>query len=323
MQGVLNLYKPSGPTSHDVVARVRRVVGMKHVGHAGTLDPMARGVLVVCLGAATRIIEYWSELPKSYVAEMVLGIATDTQDTSGQVTEERPAAEIQETDLRAALTRFRGPILQVPPMVSAVKHGGERLYRLAREGRKVERAPRPVTIHALECLEFHPGERPRARLAVTCSGGTYVRTLCADIGAALGTGAAMSDLERTAVGPFRVEESLSLDDLATATFAGRLSERLISPADALAHLPAVVLDEAACRAVMQGRAVQPPERWQPPQPPNNGGSGLPPLLGGWGGKHTGPLRLLNARGELIAIARIQQQDGTARLAPEKVFGSPA
>ena len=321
MNGVLNLYKPSGPTSHDVVARVRRVVGMKRVGHAGTLDPMARGVLVVCLGAATRIIEYWSELPKSYVAEMVLGIATDTQDTTGQVIAERPAGGVREADLRAVLGRFRGPILQVPPMVSAVKHAGERLYRLAREGREVARAPRPVTIHALECREFQPGERPRARLAVTCSSGTYVRTLCADIGDALGTGAAMSDLERTAVGPFRVEESLSLDDLAALAAAGRLSERLISPADALAHLPAVVLDDAACRAVMQGQTIP-------------GGEGAKGRGGDTAGRDVSPsrplapspprvVRLLNSQGELIALARVQEQDGMVRLAPEKVFGAPA
>jgi tRNA pseudouridine55 synthase len=300
MNGVLNLYKPAGPTSHDVVARVRRLVGVKRVGHAGTLDPMARGVLVVCVGAATRIIEYWSELPKRYVAEMVLGIDTDTQDTTGEITEERPAGHVREEDLRSALARFRGPILQVPPMVSAVKHEGERLYRLARAGREVTRSPRPVTIHALECLEFRPGGRPRARLAVTCSGGTYIRTLCADIGAALGTGGTMSDLERTAVGPFRVEESLSLDDLAALAAAGRLGERLISPADALSHLPAVVLDEDACRAVAQGKAVE-------------GDAAVPP---------NGPLRLLSPSGELIAIARLRERDGTVRLEPDKVFWSP-
>lgn len=310
MNGVLNIYKPPGPTSHDVVARVRRAVGVKRVGHAGTLDPMARGVLVVCVGPATRIIEYFGALPKSYMAEMVLGIATDTQDTTGRVIEERRAGHLRADDLHGALAAFRGPILQVPPMVSAVKHEGERLYRLARAGREVERAARPVTIHALECLEFQPGERPRARLAVTCSGGTYVRTLCADIGAALGVGAAMSDLERTAVGPFRVEESLPLDDLGHLAAAGRLAERLLCPADALSHLPALVLTEEQCRAVSQGRAITPP----PPAP-------LPETERGAGGKESPPIRLLSPSGVLVGIARLRPEGGTSRLAPEKVFSA--
>jgi tRNA pseudouridine55 synthase len=312
MQGVLNIYKPSGPTSHDVVARVRRVLGVRRVGHAGTLDPMARGVLVVCIGSATRIVEYFGDLPKRYLAEMTLGVATETQDTTGRVLQERPAEHVREEALRAVLERFRGPILQVPPMVSAVKHEGRRLYELARAGHEVERAARPVTIYELELRAFQPGERPTAVLAVTCSGGTYVRTLCAEIGDALGTGAALSDLERTAVGPFRAAESRTLSELEQLAAEGRASEALLSPAAALAHLPTVVVDEAGCVAIAHGRSVPvldgPADRL-----PHH----FPRLRGD---KQTGGhYRVLAPDGELIAIGRVDERDGSRVVAPEKVF----
>jgi tRNA pseudouridine55 synthase len=303
MQGVLNIYKPSGPTSHDIVARVRRLLGVRRVGHAGTLDPMARGVLVVCVGNATRIVEYLGGLPKSYRAEMTLGIATDTQDITGRVLEERPAEHVGEEALRAVLEQFRGPILQVPPMVSAVKHEGRRLYQLARAGREVERAARPVTIYELELRAFGPGERPRATLDVTCSGGTYVRTLCAEIGAALGTGGALSDLERTAVGPFRAAESRTLEELELLAAEGRAHEALLSPAAALTHLPTVVVDEAGCAAIAHGRSA--------------------PVLDSPAEQAAVLYRVLDQAGELVAIGRVDERDGSRVVAPEKVFRTAA
>lgn len=305
MQGVLNLNKPAGPTSHDVVARVRRALKLRRVGHAGTLDPMARGVLLVCVGSATRIVEYFRDLPKSYRAELLFGVTTDTQDITGAVREERPAGHVRAEELKAVLERFRGPIAQVPPMVSAVKHEGRRLYQLARAGQEVARAPRPVMIHALSLCAFEPGEHPRALLSVTCSGGTYIRTLCADIGEALGVGATLADLERTRVGPFSVEESLTLEEMETLAAAGRIVERLLSPAEALSHLPAVVLDAAACRALSHGqRAVL-----QPSPLRSVPAADL-------------PLRLLDAAGELVAIGRLRQEEERFIVTPEKVFRSP-
>jgi tRNA pseudouridine55 synthase len=335
MTGVLNLYKPAGPTSHDIVAQVRRLLGVRRVGHAGTLDPMARGVLVVCVGNATRIIEYFADLPKQYVAQMTFGIETDSQDTTGMIQAERDATHLRAEDLVAVLDRFRGPIMQTPPMVSAVKHEGRRLYELARAGHEVERKARPVTIYELKTGAFQPGPRPTATLAVTCSGGTYVRTLCADIGTAAGVGAAMSDLERTAVGPFRGEDALSLEALAELAAEGRVNEVLIPPARALEHLPAVVVDEADRVALAQGRRVG---LTPPPCPPPRSGEGggttpqaagedatpsAPPLRfgEGAGGGVKSPLRVLTPDGDLVAIARVQSRDGQPVLAPEKVFVS--
>jgi tRNA pseudouridine55 synthase len=312
MQGVLNIYKPSGPTSHDVVARVRRLLGVRRVGHAGTLDPMARGVLVICVGSATRIVEYFSEMPKSYLAEMTLGIATDTQDVTGRLLEEKPAQHVKQEALREVLGQFRGPILQVPPMVSAVKHEGRRLYELARAGQEVERAARPVTLYDLELRDFRPGERPTATLAVTCSGGTYVRTLCAEIGAALGTGAALSDLERTAVGPFRAAESRTLEELERLSTEGRLQEALLAPAAALAHLPTVVVDEAGCVEIGHGRAAAYTGEREGAAPRAAEGEEPSPVV-----------RVLDEAGELIAIGRVDERDGSRVVAPEKVFRTAA
>ncbi|HEY3414743.1 MAG TPA: tRNA pseudouridine(55) synthase TruB [Armatimonadota bacterium] len=216
MDGFLIIDKPAGWTSHDVVARVRRLAGQKRVGHTGTLDPDATGVLLVCLGAATRLIEYIDDFHKSYRATMALGVETDSEDASGVITCVRSAADITAAALNAALPAFRGEIEQIPPMVSAVHHDGKRLYELARAGVTVERKPRPVTIYRLAASDFGPGEIARATLCVECSSGTYVRTLCADIGTALGVGGHMETLRRTAVGPFTEADAIPLDSLDNA-----------------------------------------------------------------------------------------------------------
>ena len=238
MDGVLNIRKPGGPTSHDVVDEVRRIFEQKKVGHAGTLDPMATGVLVVCLGRATRIVEYLMGAPKEYRARMALGISTDTQDATGAVTGERDASPVTREAFEEAAAAFVGEIEQVPPMISALKHGGRPLYKLARDGITVERAPRTVTIHSIEVIGFQPGvggQEPgaegaspslllEAEIRVRCSSGTYIRTLCADIGEKLGCGAHMTALERTSVGRFRIEDSVTLEELCRASSEGRMGK---------------------------------------------------------------------------------------------------
>ena len=240
--GILIIDKPSDWTSMDVCARVRRLLGERRVGHAGTLDPMATGVLPVFVGRATRAVEFAAEGEKEYVAGLRLGVVTDTQDTSGTVLEERPVADLHQ-DLDRVLERFRGDILQVPPMYSAVKVKGQKLYQLARKGVEVERKPRPVTIHSLELEEQ---ESPRDFiLRVRCSKGTYVRTLCHDIGAALGCGGTMYSLRRTAACGFTEREAVSLDALARAAEEGE-AERLLMPVESLfAAYPALTIDGQA------------------------------------------------------------------------------
>lgn len=247
MDGVVNVYKPMGPTSHDIVDRMRRLFGQKRVGHAGTLDPMATGVLVVCLGKATRIVEYLTDSVKEYHATMVLGVRTDSQDATGVVISESDASQITPEAFSSILARFRGSIEQVPPMISALKHEGKPLYKHAREGRTIERPARQVTVHSIHTTGFRPGDRAEVDLVVVCSSGTYIRTLCADIGEALGCGGMMSRLERTRVGGFDVSKSATLDDLATSP-----ESHVVAVADALGEMSAVELDKEAEWRVVHG-----------------------------------------------------------------------
>lgn len=205
--GVAVVNKPTGVTSHDVVTALRRRLGTRRVGHTGTLDPLATGVLVLCVGAATRLAEFIPTEPKEYEAEVVLGKETDTQDSTGTVVAEHDASRIQPEDVGMALERFRGPILQVPPMYSALKSGGQRLYNLARRGQTVDRPPRPVCIHDIALLDFRSGSHPILKIRVVCSSGTYIRTLAHDLGRVLGVGGCMSRLTRTRVGPFTLSQA--------------------------------------------------------------------------------------------------------------------
>lgn len=249
--GLLNINKPQGPTSHDIVARVRRGTRVKKVGHAGTLDPMATGVLVLCLGPATRLSEYVMGSPKTYRARVHFGITTDTYDAEGDVVAE-DAAPVAEDALRAALEPFRGDIMQIPPMYSAIKQGGKKLYDLAREGKEVERPPRPVTISRLDLLMW---EAPVATLEIECSPGTYIRSLAYDLGQALGVGAHLAALERSASGQFTVADAVAWDDFQAAVEAGTWRE-FVQPADlALADVPAVHLDEAQANTVRNGGMI--------------------------------------------------------------------
>jgi tRNA pseudouridine55 synthase len=248
-----------------VVGRCRRIFGQKRVGHGGTLDPDATGILLVGLGRATRLLRFLAPLPKSYVAEVVLGVATSTLDDSGEVVATYDMTGVGLEDVQRAAKGFVGDIEQIPPMVSAVSVGGRRLHELARAGMEVERAARPVTVHRIEVsLATEPGT---FRIEVDCSSGTYVRTLAADLGAALGGGAHLRRLRRTAVGPFT--SGVPLDELG--------QEHVLPPAAAVGHLAAVTVDAGVAEAVSYGKVLDVD----------------------WGGE--GPWAVLDRGGELLAV----------------------
>ncbi len=258
MDGVLNIRKPAGPTSHDVVNSVRRIFCQKRVGHAGTLDPMATGVLVVCLGKATRIVEYLTATQKQYRAILTLGITTDTQDSTGSVISEKDASNLTIDEIRAAAGNFVGDIQQTPPMISAIKFQGKPLYKHAREGKAIERTPRPVTIYSIEVNPLHSTEgtsTTQVELCVRCSSGTYIRTLCSDIGDALGCGGMMSALERTQVGRFTLDSAVSVDEAEQAREDGTLSQFVMPIAAALADMPAVYVDLQNATRIEHGLSV--------------------------------------------------------------------
>lgn len=253
LHGILIIDKEAGWTSHDVVARVRRITGERKVGHTGTLDPAATGVLPVCLGAATKVIEFLQGAGKTYYAEVALGIATDTDDQEGQITAEAAVPRLTVAELDRALDQFRGPIAQIPPMYAAIKQGGRKLYELARAGETVERPPRQVTINTLALLGWEP---PIARLLIDCSKGTYIRAIARDLGAALGCGAHLSRLARLRTGPFYLDQALTLDELATEFVETPWPELALHPDTALLDWPVIILDEAGVLAWRQGKDIQ-------------------------------------------------------------------
>jgi tRNA pseudouridine55 synthase len=253
LHGILIIDKAAGWTSHDVVARVRRITGERKVGHTGTLDPAATGVLPVCLGAATKVIEHLQDASKSYYAEVALGIATDTDDADGRIVAEAPVPDLDAATLDRALEPFRGEIEQVPPMYAAIKQGGRKLYEIARAGEVVERAPRRVRIATLALLGWEP---PVARLLIDCSKGTYIRAIARDLGAALGCGAHLARLVRLRTGPFFLDQALTLDELAAEFAETPWPELALHPDAALLDWPAIVLDEAGVLAWRQGKDIR-------------------------------------------------------------------
>ncbi len=301
MHGVLLVDKPAGPTSHDVVLRVRRALGTTAAGHTGTLDPAATGLLAVCLGDALKVQRWLTEGDKAYQATVAFGAATDTEDATGQVTERGDAAGLTEEAVRAALPALTGALRQLPPMYSAVRVGGRRLHQAARAGEVVDREPRLVQVHSLRLGGLGPtgpdGLR-LARLEVRCGKGTYVRTLAADLGAALGVPAHLAALRRTEAGGFSLEGALGLAEieaLAATGKAGReaLRARLVPAVDALAF-PVVEVDAPRARAVAQGKQITAP-----------GEDGL--------------RRVLGPGGRLLAVAELR--DGQLR--PIRVMLTPA
>src|SRR5690606_15887074 len=248
-EGFLVVDKPSGITSHDVVARVRKATGVRKVGHAGTLDPMATGVVVVAIGRVTRLIRYIQDLPKEYEAVAAFGIATDSLDADGAVLEREPM-DITASDVEAVLPRFRRRIQHLPPMVSALKVGGGRLYVIARRGETVEREARPVEVYELELTEFVPGAYPEVGLRVVCGKGAYVRSLADDIAQALGGRAHLTSLRRLRVGSLGLDRAVPGDEL------GEWEAALISPAEALGDLDRVTVDEAQAAAISNGACFE-------------------------------------------------------------------
>lgn len=285
VEGVLPVDKPVGPTSHDMVARGRRSLGTRRIGHTGTLDPFASGLLLLCIGRATRIAEYLTGMDKEYEAVVRLGVATDTYDSTGTVTAEHGVDDVTAEDVQRALMPLRGSIIQMPPAYSAKKVRGERAYAIARQGRDVALTPVNVVIHSLTLRTF---DVPELTLNIVCSSGTYIRAVARDIGEALGTGAHLTALRRTAIGPHRVESAVSAEELESDPAAVRAA--LIPPLDAIGDFPALELSADDIVDIRHGRRVE--------RVSNISGTVA-----------------LSAGGELIAIA---ESDGE-RLAPRKVF----
>lgn len=272
MNGFINVLKPPGMTSHDVVNFIRRLLSIKKVGHTGTLDPGAAGVLLICIGSATRLAGYLINEDKEYRAEITFGIATLSGDGYGEVTAEKDASGLCEDEVRAVLPHFHGKIIQVPPMTSAIKLNGKKLYQLARAGLEVDRPWRVVYINSLEFISGYAWgtPHPKALLHLSCSKGTYVRSLCLDIGSRLGCGAHMSFLVRTAVGPYKISESLTLEEIKVLKMKNTLMEKVINIDLALSALPAVLVKNGAVPAVLSGAKLYPPGVAQLPGGLNEG-----------------------------------------------------
>ncbi len=299
MDGSLIIDKPEGITSHTVVARVRRIAGTRRIGHAGTLDPFATGVLVVCVGRGTRLSQFLVGLDKEYIATVRLGFATDTQDLTGkQITPLRSSYDCSLEDVRRALNEFIGPQVQTPPMFSAKKVAGERLYRAAREGREVERKPVPINIYSIDLIEDDPktlslnddGTRDFA-VRVKCSSGTYIRTLGHDIGQRLGVGGHLAALRRTAVGFFDISRAVGLEELEQEG-KQRLEALAIGMAETVSHLPSFKLDSDAVKAVANGREIELP-------------------VGAMANRDE-PIRLLDESGLLVAVGRYDEDRGAVK-----------
>jgi tRNA pseudouridine55 synthase len=286
MNGILVIDKPSGWTSHDVVARVRGILKEKKIGHLGTLDPLATGVLPLAIGAATRLVEFAS-YDKEYRATCLLGRTTDSCDVTGKVLSERPV-DVPEGKVREELGLLQGLTEQVPPMVSAVKQEGRKLYELARKGVTVERKARPIRVLSLEMLDYHP---PRVGFRVECSAGTYVRVLCQDLGERLGTGGCLEALQRTRVGPFQLREALTLESLQEKVATGKAF--LGPPSRLVEVLPILRLEDEGIMDLEQGRSLE----------------------GSFPGQGTYQVR--NSRDRVCAVAEVTPE---GKLHPRKVFG---
>lgn len=250
--GIINVYKEAGFTSHDVVAKLRGISRQKKIGHTGTLDPDAVGVLPVCLGSATKVCDMLTDRTKEYIARFKLGLVTDTQDISGTVLEEKDV-NVNEEEVLSVIDSFKGNKEQIPPMYSALKVNGKKLYELAREGKEIERKARPITIHEIEVLKK---EHPEYEIRVVCSKGTYIRTLCHDIGQALGCGGVMTHLTRSGVGEFRIEDTFTLSRLQQLADANRLDEAVVSVEKLFEKLPALMVKPEGEKPLLNGNQLK-------------------------------------------------------------------
>jgi tRNA pseudouridine55 synthase len=294
LSGLLNVDKPAGVTSHDVVDAIRRMSGQRKVGHAGTLDPLATGVLLICLGRATRVAEYVMAGQKRYRATIVLGSTTDTYDADGKIITSGGRADFERVEIEEALDNFLGRIEQVPPMYSAIKRNGRPLYQLAREGETVDRPPRSVEVREFALVDW---TSPSLIVEVTCSPGTYVRSLAHDLGQQLGSGAHLAALIRLRSGRFSLEQAVSLERLEEAFQHGQEGEFVIPLDEALLDWPAMVLNADQARRIAQGQAIE---------------SSAPAC-----GDGTSLCRAYNLDGEFLAI--VEHRTATGRWHPKKVF----
>jgi len=291
VQGFVNLNKPAGLTSHDCVARVRRLLRQKRVGHGGTLDPAATGVLPIAVGRATRLIQF---LPgdKAYRAVVRFGVQTTTDDLEGEVIATHPADSLSLEQIEALLPQFLGDIEQIPPKYSAIQVDGKRLYDLARAGEAVEVPVRTVTVHRIEILGWYPGAFPELEVAIACGSGTYIRAIARDLGAAVGTGATLAKLIRTESSGFSLDDSLTLEDL-----EAQISDptfQLLPPEQPLQSLPTVTLEPDAAKRWCQGQKLAADEASFPLE---------------------APLRMVNEVGKFLGVGRLQQREDQIVLAP--------
>ena len=302
MNGILLVDKPAGLTSHDVVSRLRRASNMRRIGHTGTLDPAATGLLILCIGPATRLSEFLTGLEKTYEGTLRLGITTATYDLDGEVVRERPVPALTEDAIREVFAKFTGDIMQAPPQVSAVKIDGERSYKRARRGEDVKPEPRPVSVLAFELLSWNT---PDIGFRVQCTRGTYARSLCHDVGEQLGCGGVLAELRRTAVGKHHIENAASLDDLADPE---SVQARLLPIGDAL-DLPAVTVNKGARQVIATGGHITSPDL-----------RGPCPLTSGW-------VQIKDDDGDLLALGEVQgvgqKPDSAApafvQIMPKRVF----
>lgn len=297
MDGILNINKATGMTSHDVVARIRKLLRQKRVGHAGTLDPAASGVLPICVGQGTRVAEYLSESGKAYQAEIVFGAVTDTYDREGSIIRTASTTDLTLPRIEAALVTFLGPQMQMPPRYSAIKLQGQPAYKRVRAGEEITLAPRPINITRIEILSWLP---PRLTLAIECSKGTYIRSLAYDLGERLGCGAYLAALVRTRSGPFLLRESITLEQLTEAADSGIIQQHLFPPDRVLQDYPALTLDEATAERVLHGNAFHYDAQEA---------AAMPELA-----------RVYDQDGHFIAIASWDADTGMWQ--PKKVFTSP-
>jgi tRNA pseudouridine55 synthase len=302
MDGIFNINKATGMTSHDVVAKIRKLLKQKRAGHAGTLDPAASGVLPICVGQGTRIAEYLSESGKAYQAKIVFGAATDTYDAKGAITYTASTAELTLSKIEGILPRFVGPQLQVPPPYSAIKLQGQPVYKRARTGEPIALEPRPILIYALEVIDWTP---PRLTLAIECSKGTYIRSLAHDLGLQLGCYAYLEALVRTRSGPFLLAESITLEQLAEAVATDTV-QRYLYPVDkALEQYPALIVDAETVEKVKHGNAFRTPTLAGRPQ-------GIAPTIDNMA-------RVYDANGNFLAIAEWDEEREAWQ--PKKVFAT--
>jgi tRNA pseudouridine55 synthase len=295
MDGLLILNKPSQWTSHDVVAKTRHITGERQIGHLGTLDPLATGVLPLALGAATRLIEFASH-EKEYIATCLLGQTTDSEDVTGKLLSESSVAHLEEGLVREKVLGLRKLTEQIPPMVSAIKKDGQKLYELARAGKSVERASRPIQIREIEILEL---ALPRVVFRVACSGGTYVRSLCRELGEQLGAGGCLEKLQRTQSGLFKLGDALTLEELKKLAEEGKLASRLRPIQDLIAQWASFQPDAQTLTRFCQGQAID---------------VAAAGFAAGW-------VRVLTPEGKLAGVGQIAMMEGQGmRLNPQKVFG---